>query len=270
MCDSIAVRKPHNKQKYDNESERGTESGADAEPKTKNRNGEYDGMIYLLEDDDDIRELVVYSLCKTGTPAEGFACPSEFFAALREGNAPELVLLDIMLPEESGMSVLKKLRSDPKTATLPVIMLTAKGTEFDKVKALDAGADDYITKPFGVMELVARVKAVLRRSGAHAHENDTIVYTCGELCVSVTAHTVTVAGNEVALTHKEFDLLCYLLENRGRVADRDTLLNAVWGYDFDGENRTVDVHIRTLRQKLGVGGDHIETVRGVGYRIRES
>ncbi len=228
-------------------------------------------MIYLLEDDDDIRELVVYSLCKTGTPAEGFACPSAFFAALWAGELPELVLLDIMLPEESGMSILKKLRADPKTAALPIIMLTAKGTEFDKVKALDAGADDYVTKPFGVMELVARVKAVLRRSGGTpTHDVEAGEYTCGEICVSVTAHTVTVAGREVALTHKEFDLLCYLLENRGRVADRDTLLNAVWGYNFDGENRTVDVHIRTLRQKLGVGGDSIETVRGVGYRIRES
>ena len=145
-------------------------------------------------------------------------------------------------------------------------MLTAKGTEFDKVKALDAGADDYITKPFGVMELVARVKAVLRRSG-NAAKADT-VYVFGDLVMSVPKHTVTVAGNEVALTHKEFDLLRYLLENPDRVADRDTLLNAIWGYDFDGENRTVDVHIRTLRQKLGVCGDMIETVRGVGYRIR--
>lgn len=225
-------------------------------------------MIYLLEDDDDIRELVVYSLCKTGTPAQGFDRPSAFFAALREGEPPTLVLLDIMLPEESGMAVLKKLRSDPKTASLPVIMLTAKGTEFDKVKALDAGADDYITKPFGVMELVARVKAVMRRSGGQNQEE--AVYTCGNLTVSVARHTVLADGVEVTLTHKEFDLLCYLLENRGRVAGRDTLLNAVWGYDFDGENRTVDVHIRTLRQKLGSCGDLIETVRGVGYRIRES
>ena len=223
-------------------------------------------MIFLLEDDDDIRELVVYSLCKTGTPAEGFDRPSAFFSALKEQGIPELVLLDIMLPEESGMAVLKKLRRDPAAAKVPVIMLTAKGTEFDKVKALDAGADDYITKPFGVMELVARVKAVLRRSG-NAAKADT-VYVFGDLVMSVPKHTVTVAGNEVALTHKEFDLLRYLLENPDRVADRDTLLNAIWGYDFDGENRTVDVHIRTLRQKLGVCGDMIETVRGVGYRIR--
>lgn len=223
-------------------------------------------MIFLLEDDDDIRELVVYSLCKTGTPAEGFDRPSAFFAALKEQGIPELVLLDIMLPEESGMAVLKKLRRDPAAAKVPVIMLTAKGTEFDKVKALDAGADDYITKPFGVMELVARVKAVLRRSGNSA-KADT-VYVFGDLIMSVPKHTVTVAGNEVTLTHKEFDLLRYLLENPDRVADRDTLLNAIWGYDFDGENRTVDVHIRTLRQKLGVCGDMIETVRGVGYRIR--
>lgn len=226
-------------------------------------------MIYLLEDDDNIRELVVYSLCKTGNEAEGFGVPSEFYAALKK-KIPDFLILDIMLPEESGLDVLKKLKSRPDTENIPVIMLTAKGTEFDKVRALDDGADDYITKPFGVMELVARVKAVLRRSEQHSEaKSQQAEYICGNLFVSVPKHTVTICGKEVALTHKEFELLCFLLENRGRVADRDMLLNAVWGYEFDGENRTVDVHIRTLRQKLGECGSLIETVRGVGYRIKD-
>lgn len=225
-------------------------------------------MIYLLEDDDDIRELVVYSLCKTGSEAKGFALPSEFFSAVKD-KIPELAILDIMLPEQNGLDVLKKLRSCAETEKLPVIMLTAKSTEFDKVRALDGGADDYITKPFGVMELVARVKAVLRRSEQSPSQKEkNTEYSCGELFVSVPRHLVLCGKNEIAVTHKEFELLCYLLENRGRVADRDMLLNAVWGYDFDGENRTVDVHIRTLRQKLGECGELIETVRGVGYKIK--
>lgn len=225
-------------------------------------------MIYLLEDDDNIRELVVYSLCKTGSEACGFALPSEFFTAVKN-KIPELVILDIMLPEQSGLDVLKKLRSCAETAKTPVIMLTAKGTEFDKVRALDDGADDYITKPFGVMELVARIKAVLRRSRQNfTQEEKNAEYSCGGLFVSIPRHCVFCGENEVAVTHKEFELLCYLLAHRGKVADRDTLLNAVWGYDFDGENRTVDVHIRTLRQKLGDLGDLIETVRGVGYKIK--
>lgn len=231
-------------------------------------------MIYVLEDDESIRELVVYSLCKTGSEAQGFGAPSAFFAALKN-KLPSLVLLDVMLPEESGIDVLKTLRSspDPALKSIPVIMLTAKGTEFDKVRALDAGADDYVTKPFGVMELTARVKAVLRRSGAKGapEKGKNAEYTAagGNLFVSVPKHLVQSCGEPVALTHKEFELLCYLLENAGRVADRDMLLDAVWGYAFDGENRTVDVHIRTLRQKLGACGGIIETVRGVGYRIRE-
>lgn len=222
-------------------------------------------MIYLLEDDDGIRELVCYSLTKTGTPACGFRTPSEFFAAC-ERELPELVLLDVMLPEQDGLSVLSKLRSNPATAILPVIMLTAKGSEFDKVNALDAGADDYITKPFGVMELCARVKAVLRRAATPPSESRE-VYRLDGLTVSVPGHTVTVGEESVNLTQKEFELLCLLLEGRGTVLSRDRILREVWGYEFDGENRTVDVHIRTLRAKLGEMGGLIETVRGYGYRI---
>ncbi len=222
-------------------------------------------MIYLLEDNDDIRELVVYSLEKTGNPARGFCVPSQFYSALEE-KTPRLVILDIMLPEESGIEVLKKLRLRRDTRDIPVIMLTAKGTEFDKVTALDEGADDYITKPFGVMELVARIKAVLRRSG---RASGGLEYTCGGLVLSVDKHKVIADGEEKILTHKEFELLTLLFENRGRVVTRDKILNDIWGYSFDGENRTVDVHIRTLRQKLGEHGSVIETVRGVGYRIEE-
>lgn len=221
-------------------------------------------MIYLLEDDDSIRELVCYSLTKTGNPAVGFRTPSEFYAACA-GELPSLVLLDVMLPEEDGLSVLARLRGDPATAALPVIMLTAKGSEFDKVTALDAGADDYITKPFGVMELCARVKAVLRRTSPSVCKEGS--YTVGALSVSVPQHSVTVGEERVSLTQKEFELLCLLLENRGTVLSRDRILREVWGYEFDGENRTVDVHIRTLRIKLGKEGGLVETVRGYGYRI---
>lgn len=222
-------------------------------------------MIYLLEDDDSIRELVCYSLEKTGTPARGFALPSAFRAALSE-ELPSLVLLDVMLPEEDGLSVLRSLRADRRTARLPVIMLTAKGSEFDKVTALDAGADDYITKPFGVMELCARVKAVLRRTETPDAGPDEI-YRAGCVELSRARRAVTVGGREVPLTYKEFELLLRLFEERGRVLNRDTILREVWGYAFDGENRTVDVHVRTLRKKLGEGGAIVETVRGVGYRI---
>lgn len=225
-------------------------------------------MIYLLEDDESIRELICYSLNKTGNTAAGFSTPSSFFEAVTS-EVPELVLLDIMLPEEDGLTVLKKLRQNTKTASVPVIMLTAKSTEFDKVTALDLGADDYITKPFGVMELIARVKAVLRRS-AKSQDNvgsESKCYESGGLKVSVTKHEVTANGVDVSLTYKEFELLCFLFEHRGAVLNRDQILREVWGYEFDGENRTVDVHVRTLRQKLGECGDIIETVRGIGYKI---
>lgn len=220
-------------------------------------------MIYLLEDDENIRELVCYSLNVTGNEAEGFEAPSEFWRAVSE-NLPELVILDVMLPEEDGLQVLSKLHSRDTTSDIPVIMLTAKGSEFDKVTALDAGADDYITKPFGVMELVSRVKAVLRRSSVSSQGK---TYAAGPLCLSVSKHMVTVSGNEVVLTYKEFELLKYLFENKGMVLTRDQILQHIWGYDFDGENRTVDVHIRTLRHKLSEAGSLIETIRGVGYRI---
>ncbi len=222
-------------------------------------------MIYILEDDESIRELISYSLNKTGSAAVGFGLPSAFFEAV-EREIPELVLLDIMLPEEDGLSVLARLRAKGATANIPVIMLTARGSEFDKVMALDSGADDYVTKPFGVMELVARVKAVLRRSNT-ARQNGQKLYTAPGISVSTSKHEVTVDGEPVALTVKEFSLLCLLLENSDTVLGRDRILREVWGYDFDGENRTVDVHIRTLRQKLGARGDVIETVRGVGYKI---
>ena len=220
-------------------------------------------MIYLLEDDDSIRDFVIYTLNSQGMEARGFPLPSLFWQAVGE-QMPALVLLDIMLPEEDGLSVLKKLRATPRTAKLPVIMLTAKGTEYDKVVGLDGGADDYVAKPFGMMELLARVKALLRRTEQAESEE---VYRLGALSVNKTRHEVYAAGQEVTLTLKEFDLLCLLLENKGRVLTRDQLLNRIWGYGFDGESRTVDVHIRTLRQKLGECGEYIETVRGVGYKV---
>ncbi len=225
-------------------------------------------MIYLLEDDESIRELVCYSLTKTGNRTEGFGAPSQLYRAIAR-CVPELVLLDVMLPEEDGLTVLSKLRSAPETRDIPVIMLTAKGTEFDKVTAFDLGADDYVTKPFGVMELVARVKAHLRRSRRSSREVTDAEYTAGPLTVSATRHEVRVNGREVNLTYKEFELLLFLLENRGVVLTRDRILREVWEYEFDGENRTVDVHIRTLRQKLEEGAEIIETVRGVGYKISQ-
>lgn len=220
-------------------------------------------MIYLVEDDANIRELVIYTLRQSGLEAEGFERPSEFDRACAE-KLPRLVLLDIMLPEEDGLSILRRLRADPATKKTPVMMLTAKGSEYDKVLGLDQGADDYLPKPFGMMELLARVKALMRRVEDTPKETE---YVLGELYVCPTKHTVTVGGEPVTLTKKEFDILQMFLENRGIVLSRDRLLNTIWGYDFDGENRTVDVHIRTLRSKLGAAGSHIETVRGVGYRI---
>ncbi|MBQ7386727.1 MAG: response regulator transcription factor [Clostridia bacterium] len=220
-------------------------------------------MIYVLEDEDNIRELISYSLTKMGYEVRGFGLPSELFSALCDA-VPSLLILDIMLPEQDGLSVLRKLRATDKTARLPVIMLTAKSSELDKVTALDLGADDYVTKPFGVLELSARVNAILRRTSQSVGGN---TYTAGCVSVSVKEHTVLVSGVPVELTNKEFSLLTYLFEHRGEVLDRDTILSQIWGYSFGGESRTVDVHIRTLRQKLGEGGDIIETVRGVGYKI---
>ncbi|MDO4267083.1 MAG: response regulator transcription factor [Eubacteriales bacterium] len=222
-------------------------------------------MIYLVEDDDSIRELVIYTLQTTGFAAKGFSCASDFWREM-ERELPSLALLDIMLPDEDGLSILRRLRETPATAKLPVIMLTAKGTEYDKVVGLDSGADDYIPKPFGMMELVSRVKALLRRTEP---EKKGGFYQVGPIQVDVGKHTVKVNGSPVTLTFKEFELLCYLMDNEGIVLTRDQLLSKIWGYDFDGETRTVDVHIRTLRQKLGVAGNYIETIRGVGYKMEE-
>ena len=222
-------------------------------------------MIYLLEDDANIRSFVLYALTNSGLEATGFERPSEFWEAMN-GELPELVLLDIMLPEEDGLSVLAKLRKAPKTAALPVIMLTAKGSEYDKVIGLDSGADDYIVKPFGTMELISRIKALLRRTSSSAEKE----YKCGGLYVNPAKHIVKADGAEIQLTFKEFELLCYLLENAGNVLTREKILAKVWDYGFAGESRTVDVHIRTLRQKLGCCGDMIETVRGVGYKFSDN
>lgn len=220
-------------------------------------------MIYCVEDDDNIRELVIYTLETTGLKAQGFAEGGSFMEALAF-DTPELILLDIMLPGEDGLSLLGKLKSSSKTKDIPVIMVTAKGAEYDKVIGLDSGADDYVTKPFGMMELVSRVKAVLRRTGRASDKDDMSV---GGVCVNVKKHEVTVDGKTVTLTLKEFELLERLMRNQNIVLTRDQLLEDIWGYDFDGETRTVDVHVRTLRQKLGARGEIIETVRGVGYRI---
>ena len=222
-------------------------------------------MIYLVEDDYSIRELVAYTFNTAGLEAEGFDRPSLFWEAL-EKRKPDLVLLDIMLPEEDGIQILQKLRQRKDTKKLPVIMLTAKGSEYDKVMGLESGADDYVSKPFGMMELLARVKALLRRTEDLRPAQESR-YVIGDLTVNRKRHEVFVKGEAVTLTKKEFDMLCYLLENKGMVLTRDQLLNQIWGYDFDGENRTVDVHIRTLRQKLGDCGTYIETIRGIGYKI---
>lgn len=223
-------------------------------------------MIYVLEDDASIQKLVVYTLNSQGMEARGFDRPSQFWSALAL-EKPELVLLDIMLPEEDGLQVLKKLRADPATRRTPVLMLTAKSTEYDKVLGLDQGADDYIAKPFGMMELMARIRTALRHAGGR--EEPETVYRLGQLYADPGRHIVRDGERDVALTLKEFQLLCLLLEYRGTVFTRDQLLNTIWGYEFDGASRTVDVHIRTLRQKLGESGGCIETVRGVGYKIAE-
>ena len=222
-------------------------------------------MIFCVEDDSNIRELVVYTLESTGFKARGFEEGKSFLEALAL-ETPELILLDIMLPGMDGMELLRQLKGSAKTREIPVIMVTAKGAEYDKVMGLDAGADDYVTKPFGMMELVSRVKAVLRRSNReHPHKDNTIVV--GEIEIDTKKHEVTVAGEVINLTLKEYELLKRLMKNTNIVLTRDQLLEDIWGYDFDGETRTVDVHVRTLRQKLGSAGEHIETVRGVGYRM---
>lgn len=223
-------------------------------------------MIYLLEDDDSIRKLVIYGLESQGYEAQGFELPSLFWKAM-DKQLPELILLDIMLPEEDGLTILQKLRSASTTKKIPVIMLTAKNTEYDRVIGLDNGADDFVSKPFGMMELVARVRAVLRRTEPASSSTE---YQVGPLYVSPERHIVKVNGQDVTLTYKEFEILCLLLENEGVVLTRSVLMDRIWGCEFERENRTLDVHIRTLRAKLGEAGSCIETVRGVGYKLEGS
>ncbi len=223
-------------------------------------------MIYFLEDDNNIRNFVIYALNNTEFEARGFENPQQFWKEMKN-EKPDLLLLDIMLPEEDGITILKKLRSSNDTRELPVIMLTAKGTEYDKVVGLDSGADDYISKPFGIMELVSRIKALLRRTSKQSGQPE---YRKDSLYLCPSKHIIKVDNKDIVLTLKEFELLCILFENEGIVLTRDEILSKVWGYEFEGESRTVDVHIRTLRAKLGEAGKYIETVRGLGYKIGES
>ncbi len=218
-------------------------------------------VIYCIEDDQSIRDLILYALENSGYEAKGF----ESGEVLKNNTEPDLILLDIMLPGDDGYTILKSLKSSEKTSDIPVIMLTSKTSEYDKVKGLDMGADDYIEKPFGVMELISRIKAVLRR-GKRLEES--LESLCLEdLCIDNRKHEVTVSGDEVTLTYKEYELLHFLMKNKGLVISRDKLINEVWGYDFEGESRTVDVHVRTLRLKLGDAGKLIQTIRSVGYKI---
>ena len=221
-------------------------------------------MIYCVEDDNAIRDLMLYTLGASGFQAKGFPDSTFFWQAMTE-EKPELILLDIMLPGEDGITVLKRLRAASATANIPVIMATAKGSEFDKVIGLDSGADDYLVKPFGMMEMIARIKAVMRRTAPKTDQ----VLTCGNIVLDETRHIVTVDGKQVVLTLKEYELLKLLMENAGQVFTRDILLSRIWGQDYLGETRTVDVHIGTLRTKLAKGGEKIETVRGVGYKVVE-
>lgn len=217
-------------------------------------------MIYIVEDDRNIQEIELFALKNSGYQAVGFETAKEFYRALEE-KLPELILLDIMLPDEDGLSILARLRANQDTRRIPVILVTAKSTELDKVKGLDTGADDYIAKPFGVMEMIARVKALLRRSGAQ-EEN---VITCGDVTLDSDKRMVTAMGRAVELTYKEFELLRLLMKNRGIVISRDVIMERVWDSNFEGESRTIDVHVRTLRAKLGESGTLIKTIRNVGY-----
>ena len=221
--------------------------------------------VYLVEDDESIRELVLYALASSGYEARGFERADAFWEAC-DALAPSLVLLDIMLPGDDGLAILRRMKESVRTADIPVIMLTARATEYDKVKGLDAGADDYVTKPFGVMELLSRVRAVLRRAGP-GEEPAPLLY--GEVSLDPGRRAVTAAGEPVALTYKEFELLAVLLKNQGLVLTREKIMERVWGFDYEGESRTVDMHIKSLRHKLGACGEIIRTVRGVGYKIGE-
>ncbi len=219
-------------------------------------------MIYCVEDDDSIRQLEVYALQSAGMEVSGFPDARSLRGAL-EGTKPDLIILDIMLPDEDGLSVLKNLRSSSSTKNIPVLMASAKGSEYDKVLGLDSGADDYISKPFGMLELVARAKALMRRTSSSGTE----LITVGDITINIVQHKVYVSGEEKTLTRKEFAVLQTLMNNPEHVFSRDLLLTQIWGYGFDGETRTVDVHMRSLRTKLGDSGNQLQTVRGIGYRI---
>ncbi len=222
-------------------------------------------LIYCVEDDDNIRELVIYTLQSANYQAEGFENADKFYKGLNR-KKPDLILLDIMLPDEDGISILKRLKANHDTKKLPVIMLTAKSSEYDKIKGLDMGADDYVSKPFGVMELISRIKAVMRRTHSYEREN---VLRMGNIELDNEKHTVLVNQEQVSLTYKEFELLYNLMINRDLVMSREKLLDLVWNTGYEGESRTVDVHIGSLRQKLGASGGMIKTIRGVGYKIGE-
>lgn len=218
--------------------------------------------IYCIEDDESIRELIVYALTSSGFKAEGFEGAEKFYEKLNK-SIPDLILLDIMLPGENGIKILEKLKMNLSTKDVPVIMVTAKQSELDKVKGLDMGADDYITKPFGVMELISRVKAVLRRT----IPNDHTLLCLNDICIDYEKRLVTVNDSTIKLTYKEFELLYYLFKNQDIVLTREKIMNEIWGFDFEGETRTVDVHIGTLRQKLGKNSKVIQTIRNVGYKV---
>lgn len=220
-------------------------------------------LIYIVEDDVNIREIERYALKNSGFEVQEFECGKELHKAI-EKHVPNLILLDIMLPNEDGLDILTELRNQKATKKVPIIMVTAKTTELDKVKGLDLGADDYMTKPFGVMELISRVKALLRRTEDIA---ETPILTNGEIVIDMDKRSVKVNGNSCELTYKEFELLKMLLLNRGIVLTRDKIMDQVWGFEYEGESRTVDMHIKTLRQKLGTEGSSIKTVRNVGYMI---
>ena len=222
-------------------------------------------MIYCVEDDHAIRDLMVYTLQASGFGAQGFESDADFWPALRV-ELPELVILDVMLPGEDGLTILQKMRASPVTAEIPVIMATAKDSEYDKVIGLDSGADDYLSKPFGMMEMVSRIRAVLRRTGSRRP----VILSCGTITLDEGKHIVSVDHRLVPLTLKEFELLKLLMEHPGQVFTRDIILSTIWGVDFAGETRTVDVHIGTLRTKLENAGDYIQTVRGVGYKMEDN
>ena len=220
-------------------------------------------LIYIVEDDKNIREIETFALKNSGYQIRDFECAAQFYAKMEE-KLPNLILLDVMLPDEDGLNIVKKIRSNPESRKIPVILVTAKTTELDKVKGLDMGADDYLTKPFGVMELISRVKALLRRCEGAEDEK---FYSVGNLLLDVVKHSVSVEGESVELTFKEYELLRLLMQNAGIVTSREAIMERVWGTDFEGESRTLDMHIKTLRQKLGSAGTMIKTIRNVGYII---